>query len=567
MKKIPIILLILLSACTLLKAEYPRHKVRGVPHPPRLPPSKQFAKKWHQPPAYPPQRNPIRARPIQAPMGPSHKVAMGVPSGKPQIPTRHVSHPVRNFWQNAPQVNNVKYPQEKPYMVPQNKPYLPQEKPILVAPSIKSQENDYHIQTNNIPTTHTNPIKQIGEKGPIHTIPAPNLSLRDKPIIVEEVKYQHKHNEVEQKHQYHVTEQPEPLTKNKLYRGQSQLLQQQQIIPQQFYQKQFEHQHQIQQPQQQQQQQHKQDLFLQQQLQKQIEIQPQLFYTPDTVPLSSDLNVPTQKTPQGEIYLGNQLTPNELYQLIGAAYPQQPQVQVKNVQDNFYQMQKTQQVPNYQALLTQQLFQPEQKNYEQNTQPAVNNRRASDKVVFEPELHSFNYDEQTYQANQKGLTAYSLDKKIPKLESRSSVDSLVQAQLIQNYFDTRSDVEDNDVEPDAKPSAAQETQTNGINKDLLESSYFSSLPNKEAADRLAELQAAGKINSNLMKLSTDDQQTNSSNNGEQNNSNEGSNENFSENINHSDAEYEDYSLEEETGSSQEKHDEFGDKLNTRSDKN
>lgn len=53
----------------------------------------------------------------------------------------------------------------------------------------------------------------------------------------------------------------------------------------------------------------------------------------------------------------------------------------------------------------------------------------------------------------------------------------------------------NDVEPDAKPSAS-----GNIEKEVLNTSFYSSLPSKEAAERLAKLQAAGKVNSNLMQL-------------------------------------------------------------------
>lgn len=515
-------------------------------------------------------------------MPPTHKIPMGIP----QAPPRSVSLPVRSFWKNT-QSNNIKIPQEKPYIPPH-------EKPFLAAPSISSQELDYHIQTNSIPTTHTNPIKQVGEKGPIHTIPAPNLSLKDKPIVVEEVKYQHKlpYNNIEPTHQYQVTELPEPLTKGKLYRGQQQLLQQQQILPQQLYQQQPIHQSlqqqqhqqlQQQQLQQQQLQQLQQEQFLQHGLQKQVEVLPQqVYYTTDTINLPPTLNLPTQKLPQGDIYIGSQLNP-ELYKLIGTAYPQQPQIQVQETQQKFYQPKKQQQVPNYQALLAQQLFQPEQPSFEQ-LKPDDSDRSASEKISFEPEFHSFNYDEQAHQKIQKGLSkeqlsslvtaAYSLNSNTPSISSRNSLDPLAQAQLIQNYFDTRSDVDKNDVEPDAKPSLDQKSESDKVKEELLSSSYFSSLPNKEAADRLAHLQAAGKVNSNLMKISSEDQETNGGRNSDefeednrQDNSSEDNNENYNENVRDRTVEYEDYSQEDENISSEENNAEFGDRLTSNRKKN
>ncbi|KAJ8941135.1 hypothetical protein NQ318_004254 [Aromia moschata] len=568
-----IVLLVLLTSCTLLNAEYKRHKVRGPPPPHhyqqrRVHPSQQFAKKWHQQPPHP-QRNPVRARPM-----PHHKPqGYKIPLSAPPAPPRTASPPVRTFWKNG-QNAGVKFPPEKPYNPPR------QEKPFLAAPAINTQEFDYHIQTNNIPTTHTNPIKQVGEKGPIHTIPAPNLSPKDKPATVEEVRYQQStpylqieqsnpyaqvvqqnnpylqaeqsnpYSQVEQGHQYQVTEQPEPFPKQKLYRDQ-----QQQLIQQQMQQQQ-----QLQQQQQQLQQQRLLEQQIQEQMShKQVEVQPQqLYYTADQTALTQALTAPFQKTSQGDVYLSSKLSPKELYQLIGTAYPQ-------------LQAQDAQQLQNYQALLTQQLYQPEQA-FVQQSQPLEIGQTTTEGVGFRPEYQSFNYDEQAHQRSQQGANGkdfsslvsagYNLepnadDTKV--ISDRHSLDPVAQAQLIQSYFDTRSSGEENDVEPDAKPSTEQNSEPEKFKEALITSSYYSSLPNKEAAQRLADLQVAGKINSSLMKLSSAAQQSKDQAaifvpEVDQ----EDGKGDMSDDSKEQPAEYDDYSQEE--GSESEEQNEFGHKL-------
>ena len=70
------------------------------------------------------------------------------------------------------------------------------------------------------------------------------------------------------------------------------------------------------------------------------------------------------------------------------------------------------------------------------------------------------------------------------LEPEAS-ESIIQSQYVQNYFDTRDN--GNSV-PDAKPSEKNVTE-----------GYYITLPNKEAGDALASLQAAGQLNSSLQK--------------------------------------------------------------------
>ncbi|KAG5877136.1 hypothetical protein JTB14_027379 [Gonioctena quinquepunctata] len=498
-----IILLILLSACTLLEAEYPRYKVRGPPYPPRSPTSQHFFKKWYQPPQYPP-RGLSRPRPMpQIPvmMHDSHKIPMGVPPAPP----RPLAQPVRTFWKNTQA--SMKFVPEKVYQSQPPPPLLPPipEKPFLSAPSISMQELDYHLQTNNIPTAYINPIKQIGEKGPIHTIPAPNLSLRDKPIIVEEIRneinYPHPQTyvKVEQSHQYQVTEQPEPIPSQKFFRGQQQQLhhpQQQIHHPQQQL-----HQNQI--PQQLNQIQGHPD---QQDVQQQFEVQNQFdsqqpYFAPESPHSPQNFD---QSTQQGDIILNNHLTPQELYQLIESGHSDSKQQQS--------------QVPDYQAIISQQLFRPEV-GHPGQILDAESSQIASGQIRFQPEYQSFNYDEQAHQKSlgKKQLSslvsaAYNLDASADESQyypsSRNSANQVEQSEIVQNYFDKRSDVIENDVEPDTKANLKNKKLNHQAEETIIGSSYYSSLPNKETAERLAQLQAAGKVNSHLMEITSSVQNSN-----------------------------------------------------------
>ncbi|XP_050498237.1 probable serine/threonine-protein kinase DDB_G0280133 [Diabrotica virgifera virgifera] len=532
-----IILLILLAICTILSAaEYPRYK--GRPPPPRqrrVPTNQQFSKKWHQggpliqnlpqgiPQGFPQGMQgvppghgqfglrgpPLRQRPV------NHIPVLMVPNNVPQIkhhkipqpnglghqlPQRQATLPVRSFWKNP--VAPVKLQQEVVFKTPLPTP--PPEKPFRSAPSIPtSQEFDYHIQTNQIPTAHINPIKQIGEKGPIHTIPAPNLSLKDKPLHIEEVRndisfpHPSHHNAhlstqvtIQKSHEYQVTEPPEH--NQKLFRAQQE--HQKQIQRQIQKQIQQMHQQTVQQEllnqQQQELHEHQQELHHQQQQelhnhqQQELHNQQQFLLATD----QSSVHQTLEPNPQGDIILSNNLSPKDLYQLVSANYPQL-------------------QIPKATSNANVQLFSPDPGFLEQFPQESI--QIASDKISFQPEYHSFNYDEQ---AHQKSLAKKDMSSLVSatynlggdKISSRNSVDPLAQAEIVQSYFDSRSDVADNNIEADAKSN----TKKDIVDEKLIETTFYSSLPSKEAAERLAQLQTAGKVNSNLMKLSPTKKDTN-----------------------------------------------------------
>lgn len=387
----------------------------------------------------------------------SHKIPIGLSSAP-----RPVAPPVRNFWKNS-QINSFRAPQEKPF---------------LSSPSIntiKTKELDYHIQTNAIPT-HTNPIKQVGEKGPIHTIPAPNLSLADKPAVLEEVRKdfpkQHLYTPLlqTQNHQYQVTESSEPSYHNSLKQFK---------LQQPFYQdiSGLEAQTSA----------HKAEKAAVQQ-QHNFELNTPALNFEQQFQLQQNDLFKNQGVHQGQVS-EVQIPPHEFYELLHQN--QQPQIldNFKFPQQQFQQQFLQQPIPDYQVLLnTQQGEKPEAGIYDQLRQGV------------EPEFHSFNYEEQ-HQKN-AGVSVgadYNLE---PAADSSEQVHTAVarnpEAQYVQQYFDTRDEGgSDNYVESDANSQDKHKAE-NSVDEtqgDVITSAFYSTLPNRQAAEALASLQAAGKLNS------------------------------------------------------------------------
>lgn len=378
---------------------------------------------------------------------------------------------------------------------------------------------------------HTNTIKQVGEKGPIHTIPAPNLSLADKPAVVEEVRNDPQPQQLlqvrpeAQLHQYQVTELNEPSLN--LFRAQ-----------QGFYQDLS-------------------GLEAQTSVRKAeaAAVQPQ-----KQIPGFGQLI----QQPQSEVIFKSQeqqLPTNDVYQILNY-YPQQAAEAFKfpPVQQHVLQQNYQQQVPN-----SPSNSKPDSSFYQQLEQIRQENVNAQE---VQPEYHSFNYEEQRQKGDRSGtmdlsslVTAdYSLEPSADSSEilhstvARNPSDVLAQSQYIQQYFDTREDnVSENNVEPDAKTTenAPQQTNADDNESDVLSSAFYASLPNRQAAEALASLQAAGKINNDKVSR----QQTpvtvyisESSTSADNNNNN-----NQYENDELKEIEYEDYPVEEPTSDKTDEH--------------
>lgn len=428
-----------------------RRILRGPPQLPRSPPAhvQHSLKKWN----VNAQRQHIqRPRPIPLHM-PAHNFK--APIGPP-VSTRYTT-PLRkqHVWKSAQILK------------------LSTEKPFLSSPTVAMPEYEYHIQTNSIP--HPNTIQQNDEKGPIHTIPAPNLSLADKPNNVERVPVVH-----------------DTLTDNLLNRQiqQQQLLQQQQLQQQQF-------QHQLQQQQLQQQLQQslrqQQNTVVEIQKSKQYEVTEAsplklpLYFAPDptTNVRNSDFGDQVHNQPHAEFLLapseqllGNQLSPQELYKLLNS-YPQQQLLDTYPLsisqQPQLQQHIQQQKGANYQVV-TSNIQLPHQDH-----NPVV-----SKKLPVQPQFQLFNYNEQDHRNLVKNQISSRVgaDYSVKPYEDEDPADALAQAQYIQQYFDTHEEnIANNNVEQ-------QESDAK-----VRESSFFSTLPNKEAAETLAQLQEAGELNS------------------------------------------------------------------------
>lgn len=334
---------------------------------------------------------------------------------------------------------------------------------------------------------HTNTIKQVGEKGPIHTIPAPNLSLADKPAVVEEVRVEQQQQQQLlqvrpselQLHQYQVTESNEPSLN--IFRAQQAFYHDLSGLEAQTSVRKAE--------------------AAAVQSQKQASAFGQLIQQPksEVIFKSQDPQLPT----------------NDVYQFLNY-YPQQtvdsfkfPPIQQQFLQQNYQQAQQLPSEPSNaksEASFYEQLEQIRQQN--------------SNVQEVQPEYHSFNYEEQSQKGDDRSgsvdlssmVTAdYSLEPAADSSEilhstiARNPSDVLAQSQYIQQYFDTRDEnASDNNVEPDAKTvenrNSPQQTDADDgsdesrSESDALASAFYATLPNRQAAEALASLQAAGKIN-------------------------------------------------------------------------
>lgn len=299
-----------------------------------------------------------------------------------------------------------------------------------------------------------NTIKQVDEKGPIHTIPAPKLSPADKPKIIEEVYSRPQHDlkeqvhtvvQIQKAHQYQVTEASDLHSKQQ-YRPSDD------VVSSDF-----------------------EKTLKSQGLDQNIKFSATPFTQPQLLQLGQE-----------------QISPTELFKILNT-YPQQQQLldtyplpilQQPQLQQHLTQ----QQGPHTTYLQTPQLFE-QQVSYMTQIQHDIN---SNEKPHIQPEFHSFNYEEQ----GQKGQSR--IDDFSEEQESRDTLgnyvnnpmEALAQAQYVQHFFDTRDNSEArNNVEPDAKPSP----QTI-LEDDEENSAFFTTLPSKNAADALATLQEAGKLN-------------------------------------------------------------------------
>lgn len=153
------------------------YKIRGPPMPPRPPTPPGYVKKWYMgnrfPQAYP---RPMYTRPMQ--------MAVAFPLYKP----RPMLHYPKQTTVAAPLI----FPSSlwKQPIASFKSPIIAKPTYLHISPHANLISPEYHISKPEPVQIQQQliqgPITQVDEKGPIHTIPAPNLSLADKPIVVAE---------------------------------------------------------------------------------------------------------------------------------------------------------------------------------------------------------------------------------------------------------------------------------------------------------------------------------------------------------------------------------------------
>lgn len=303
---------------------------------------------------------------------------------------KNFANKVPHKWNNFPSRNLKPQPQVHQ-----------QQKPFLSSPKIQT-ELEYHIQTNQIPNQPVM-IKQLDdEKGPIHTIPAPNLSLADKPKQVHI-------------HQPHQSKPPPP------------------------------HHQQLLQP-------HFESTTL-----RVLKPQPTLVHqyqvteSPDHGDKLLHQDIPTEIPPlKPEVPHST----DDVFGLLpvqdGYAYSvlHQPQLQQHMLQQ--------QQSNAYQTMLVQpQFFQPD---------PAFLESQAQHKQMTPPEMHTFNYVEPKHDGTRV---------------SHVSAEYILQA----------------DVDESQESGYSRERQHGGddnLGGELINESFYSSLPSKDAAESFAQLHESGR---------------------------------------------------------------------------
>lgn len=299
------------------------------------------------------------------------------------------------------------------------------------------------------------------------------------------------------------------------------------------------------------------DQFQQQQSHtSEVQVQPQQIYLAEETAEIQPGSV-QQGQVQGDVIPGNQLSQQDLYQLLGASYPQHV------VPEGLVQSVKINQDSDFQAdnmFLTNQEF-------DLNAESTINTHPGT--TAFKPEFQSFNYDEQAHQASQKDLMKKKLSSLVTATYTLSPSNMFERHGQVESeeapykQFESRSDTR-NSGENEETNEKQDKTVEKTDGKDV-ETPYYSSLPSKAAADRLADLQAAGKINHNLMELSktNDDMAIFISDKDEKTNGiDNDSSQNYHDNTKEPNIEYDDYAQDDNQSleSTEQNSKEFGSRI-------
>lgn len=441
----------------------------------------------------PPNRNfPVRPIPVQ----------MGHASFKQPIV---IPRPHRFPTQAAP----VNFPSAI-WKTPANVYRPPVEKPYLSLPVINkpyeyiNTEAPLSVSAPLVPNT----IKQIGEKGPIHTIPAPKLSAADKPANFREEPPKSIYNLKENDISPNAIPQAFPLVQHQPISHHSQHLSLQQV-PQQYQVNEFNsdihgNPFSTQQPYYAPDPDQRLNLnHLNADLASLASVVPQAtaFSQPQQAILASQHNIVSPPVPgilsaQELVQIINSIPQQSLVDSYGTPLANQPQLQ-----QHFMQLQTT---PISQISVSggnQPLFQPEFNQIQDVPQSVKDNFQ-------KPQFHTFNYVEQGHAQSRNQDYESQSTENVAVVKTPN--DAVSQSQYVQQYFinNDENNINENNVETEEQnDKEATRILTQLATKEVPPNMFYSTLPNRETAETLATLQAAGNVNSNLMKNIQHEQNT------------------------------------------------------------
>lgn len=469
---------------------YNRYKgPRGPPLPQHRGPHPGAYPKGKWPPPMPvriPNRNfQSMVRPIPVQMGhASYK--------QPVIVPRPQQLPVQRFPQVLPSPQApVNFPTAV-WKSPANVYKPPVEaKPYLQLP-LGSKHYEFITQTVKPldigPTIVPNTIKQVGEKGPIHTIPAPKLSPADKPANFKEenppkATYNFKEND-------NIGPNSIPQALPLVHHPVSQSISFQQQVPNQYQVNEFNSDVQF----------GNQKPYFTPEAEGQRlnlnQLNADLASLASVVPQATSFGQPQQAILASQQSIVSPPVPGvlstaEIMQIINSI-PDQRLV------DSYGQPIGQSQLPNKFMFQTTPVVVPTNQPYFQEIQIPQNNFNEN----FKPELHTFNYVEPRKPNNfntQSRNTDYETQA-TDNVPVRTPSEAIAQSQYIQNYFVNQDNPSDNIIEEDLTNKEANKILSQFAKQgEVPQNIFFSTLPNREAAETLATLQAAGNVNSNLMK--------------------------------------------------------------------
>ncbi|XP_076660266.1 uncharacterized protein LOC143363584 [Halictus rubicundus] len=217
--------------------------------------------------------------------------------------------------------------------------------------------------------------------------------------------------------------------------------------------------------------------------------------------LHSSLHVGFPETAGQTPYIINQQTPDLHVGHPAPAGPPLSATQLYDLLNSFPQKMPEQYPPGQQPQLQQHILQQQLGQFFQPTGVTG---------FSQPQMQSFNYDEQDNKEQQQQQVLFSPDYVAGRVNTNYNVGSEAAAEgqegddLQDNddisYIAESSEQVENNIEyDDTNDQAPQATYFNkAVHNDGISTQFYTTLPNREAAEKLAALAAAGNVNSQLI---------------------------------------------------------------------